>query len=87
LSLKDPKAIAMTARSGLNDLAGDNIVRSDLVVEPQPSRRNEKACQEKDVYWPLQQFGPLGDENHPRVYTGRPFKVIYRKLVREISRA
>jgi hypothetical protein len=59
LSLKDPKAIAMTARSGLNDLAGDNIVRSDLVVEPQPSRRNEKACQEKDVYWPLQQLGLL----------------------------
>ncbi len=62
------------------------MVRSDLIIEPQPSRRDEKARQQKNVYRPSQQFVPLGDDIRSAFYNGRGFNVIYRKLVRAICR-
>jgi hypothetical protein len=62
-------------------------VRSDLIVKPQPSRRDEKACQQKNVYRPLQQFAPLEDDNRSQFYNDRRFNVIYRKLVSARSAA
>jgi hypothetical protein len=76
-----------SGRGGFNELTGDNMVGGDLIVEPQPSRHDEKACQQKNVYRPLQQLAPLEDENRCQFYNDCRFNLIYRKLVSARSAA